>query len=93
MMSLSELRTNLFQTFSLMKESHVEIDVYHRRKVYKLSITPTNEKIKTKYKIRKDKKIIPNALINYKECEECESLLVNGICQNGNCPSNLKAPI
>jgi hypothetical protein len=93
MMSLSQFRLNMFQTFALMRDTGVTIEVYHRRKVYKLSIVPTNEKITRKYKPRKDKKIIPNALIESKPCKECDSLLVNGLCMNQQCPSNQKTPL
>lgn len=89
-MSLSQLRTNLFVTFALMRDSDATIEVYHRRKVYKLHIEHTNQKVTKRYKPRKDKKIVPNSLIESVECPECGSLIVNGLCMNRDCITNQK---
>lgn len=88
MMSLSQLRTNLFQTFALMKSTDLTVDVYHRRKVYRLHIEETGEKVQKKYKARARKAAISNALIDTEPCSECGSLIVNGLCMSKVCVTN-----
>lgn len=90
MMSLSGLRTNLFKTFELMRDARAEIRVYHRRKVYKLTIQETGEHVTTPYKNRGKSSRVPEALIDTKPCLKCDSLLVNGLCLNKSCETNKK---
>ncbi len=91
MISLSKFRNNLFHTFITMRDTGLVVDVYHRRKVYKLHIEPTDLRVTTPYKARK-KQFIPDALITSEPCKQCNSLLVSAICMNTQCPSNQKAP-
>lgn len=86
--SLSKFRTQLFKRFELMRDTDATFMVYHRRKVYAISVKDTGERITTPYK-RRPKQIVPSGLIETAPCAECESLLVNGICMNKDCPKNL----
>lgn len=94
MMSLSKLRQNLFRTFELMRDTNLTIEFYHRRKVYKMHIEQTGERVTTPYKItRKKAQGLPQAMLRSVACTECDSLKVNNICMNKACPSNQKAPV
>ena len=86
-MSLSTFRKNLFQSFYLMRDTRTTFDVYHRRKVYRISVEATGEKVTTPYKTKRPLKVLPAALVETTECKDCGSLLVNNVCVNRNCPS------
>jgi hypothetical protein len=87
MMSLSQFRSHLFQTFALMRDTKVSIDVYHRRKVYRVHIEETGERVTKPYRKKRQKHTIPNAMLDTIECETCGSMRVNGVCMNRDCPS------
>lgn len=91
-MSLSQFRKHLFQSFALMRDTKVTIDVHHRRKVYKIHVEETGEKVKTPYKRKSPKNIIAPSMISSKACEKCDSLLINGVCMNKDCETNKNTP-
>lgn len=86
MMSLSELRRNLFKTFEFMREGHATIEFYHRRKVYRMNIQETGERYTMPYKKRA--KGVPEGMLTTAPCPDCDSLLVNGVCMNSKCPGH-----
>ena len=71
-----------------MKDTGLEVDIYHRRKVYRLHITQTGQKINKPYKPRSKTNTIPKSMIKTKACTHCDSLLVNGVCMNKDCKIN-----
>lgn len=88
MMSLSDLRKNLFQTFTLMRDANATIEVYHRRKVYRIHVEETGLKVQTPYRNKRRSYSVPTAFIKSAPCELCDSLLVNGICMNSKCAAS-----
>lgn len=86
MMSLSQFRKHIFESWKLMTEAEAEFEIYHRRKIYKLKVIPTGQKVTRPYKKRISKSIIPPLLINSTPCDACDSLLINGVCMNKVCP-------
>lgn len=93
MMSLSTFRKNLFQAFSLMRDTHTSFEIYHRRKVYKIHVEDTGRKVTTPYQRHKAPGVSPELLITTKACPKCDSMLVNGLCLNRSCQSNQKAAV
>lgn len=91
--ALSDFRVTMFADFKAMQEQGAVFYISHRRHIYRLSVEDTGEMLKTPYKITKPRPGIINPLkISTKECPDCQSLLVNGICMNKQCPSNQKSP-
>jgi hypothetical protein len=89
-MSLSKFRSNLFKSFELMRDTHTSIEVYHRRKVYKINIEATGEKITKPYRRKKQSSnALPNALIHTEPCGDCGSLIINGVCSNLRCEKSV----
>lgn len=65
------------------------VEIYHRRKVYRVWVEETDRKIEQKYKIkhvRADGPAVLNAMIDAVPCEFCSSLRINNICANKKCP-------
>lgn len=83
-MSLSDLRANLFQTFKQMQNGGV-IEIYHRRKVYRLHVEITPLKITDPYIRKQPQGAVPTGLIETKTCPTCKGLLVHNICMNKKC--------
>ncbi len=83
MISLSQLRKNLYQIFKLLRESGFEVEVYHEGKVYKLYAVPLEKPAKATYRPRKR----AISTISYDDCSSCGELIVNGVCMNPGCPS------
>lgn len=90
-MSLSQFRKHLFQSFALMRDTKATFDVHHRRKVYKIHVEETGEKVKTPYKRKSPKNIIAPSMISSEVCDKCGSLLVASLCMNKECDTNKKA--
>lgn len=84
MISLSKFRENLFPLFEIMGDTGMEIDVYHKRKPYKVMVVPTHEPVRIMRKPR-----IPNSIkpeeIQLDECPGCNDMRVNGVCMNREC--------
>ncbi len=87
MMSLSQFRTNLFKCFELMKDANASFTIYHRRKVYRIHVEETGEKVTVPYKNKGRKAVVPSAFIETGNCPHCDSLLINSICMNKSCPA------
>jgi hypothetical protein len=88
--SMSEFRKQLFKIFTMIKDTELVLRVYHRRKVYLFTITPTDEVVRTPYKrspTNARNKIDPNS-VRTKKCPICKDAMVNGICMNMQCSSN-----
>lgn len=84
-MSLSQFRLNIFPVFKLMRDTRMSFDVYHRRKLYRVWIEETGERLTTPYKRRSPLGPLPTAMIDTRPCGDCTSLLVNGVCMNRAC--------
>lgn len=76
--SLSKFRAKLFPFFDIMKETGITVEVYHRRKIYELTIRPTNRRVTTPYRRRRGNKEGIDK-VPYEVCE-CGELKVGGIC-------------
>lgn len=86
MMSLTQFRIKIFEIFKFMESHQATIEIYHRRKVYRIHIEETGEKIKLSYNLKYGSEPIPIVLLEQKECPHCESILIAGICMNTSCP-------
>ena len=83
MMSLTQLRKNLFQIFRLFKEPGFELEVYHNGKVYMLYAVPLDKPVAATYRPRKK----TAAFVSFGDCPRCGEVLANGICMNPECPA------
>lgn len=93
MLSLSKLRIDLFTVFRTMRDQHLTIEFYHRRKIYSMTVRETGRRIQTPYRLRDWPKHTPlKSLINSEECEKCHALRVNGICMTPGCGSQVEIP-
>lgn len=84
LISISELRVNLFRVFELFKNGG-HINVTYRRKIYLFTIEPTDEKVTTPYRKSKTnyQNKIPPQSITSDQCGECGDLTLNGVCMSG----------
>jgi hypothetical protein len=66
--------------------------LYHNKdKVYELSITMTDQVVKSRRGGRKPlKKVQMGVRVEVSDCKACESVTVGGICINKNCDTNLQ---
>lgn len=87
MFSLSQFRTNLFPIFNLIKDNAVVLEVVYNKTVYEFSITKTNKKPDLR-RPKRVKKQTPVFSMPATICEECNELMISGICMNTKCPSN-----
>lgn len=90
--SLSQLRVNLFPIFNLMRDTYISFKVSYHSKIYIISIEPTSEVLRRKYRRSKTNarnKIDPN-LIESKLCPTCGDLTLNNLCMNIDCDTNQK---
>jgi hypothetical protein len=90
MISLSEFRKDLFKIFAVLKDTGAEIKVYHRRKVYILSIRQGSEDdTRALRQARGYRKRMGQTLkvsdIDLHTCAVCNDLLVDGICMRKGC--------
>lgn len=92
MISVTALRTRLLPVFRMLGDTGIDLDVNYKGNLYKMTITPTGEKVKKHYAPRpghRKKKINPYKL-EYKDCRVCGDIVVAGVCLKPNCPSNKK---
>lgn len=87
MISLSEYRRELFKIFKALSGTGAKLKVYHRRKVYVISITPSSEA--DTIKLRNTKKYKKNTVrhsdIDTDTCNLCGDLIVNDVCMRKGC--------
>lgn len=74
-----------------MRDTRVTVEVYHRRKVYRIHVEQTGEKVNRPYRIKPKDIRVPTSMLNTIPCSYCSSLTINSVCANKNCPSNITA--
>lgn len=90
--SMSEFRKRIFPIFMMIKDTELVLRVYYRRRVFLFTITPTEEKVKTPYKRSKtnaNNKIDPGS-VSKQKCPICKDAVINGVCMNTACASNVE---
>ena len=87
MLSLSQLRKNLFPVFKLIRDTGATIDVVSEGVVYQLTVRRTNKSpVRTRAKKQRSRQVVQSLPVT--SCDTCDSLLVAGICMNTQCPTN-----
>lgn len=88
MLSISQLRKNLFPVFKLLKDTGATLDVVYENTVYEVSIKQTNKKpVRTRAKKPRTRQQTVQSL-PVVPCTYCDSIMVAGVCMNTACPSN-----
>lgn len=86
MLSISQLRKNLFPVFKLLKDTGATMDVVYDNKVYELTVRQTNKSPKRTRAKKERVQTVQSLPVT--PCPACGSLLVAGICMNTACPTN-----
>lgn len=79
MISVSGLRLKIFDVWKDIPDKGKKIKVYHRRKVYRVTIKPLDEKLPGYQEVKLKKKELKKAT-----CANCGFLEISGVCMN-NC--------
>lgn len=83
MLSISQLRQNLFPIFHLMHKTGNTFEVVYKGTVYDLSVRRTN-KVPA---LERMKRTAEQQLIQVEttECPICTNIVFNGVCMNSKC--------
>lgn len=81
-LSLTQLRKNLYGTIRLMIEANLTIKIWYRGKTYELSLKESDEQLKLS---RRKRKKPPVEAVLTSVCPDCGDLLVADVCMNSRC--------
>lgn len=87
MLSISQLRANLYSAFKIMKNTGNTFDVIYENKVYEVNVRKTDKKPIYERTKRARSELMPHS-IDVSQCPTCEYVLVAGVCMNKKCPTN-----
>jgi hypothetical protein len=88
MISLSHLKNNLIAVHRLAHKHGASFTYSYYDEVFLMTIEPTGERIKPQ-KIKRKHKPRPEAMIYIKNCPNCNSIVVSGVCMKKDCVYNL----
>lgn len=91
--SLTQLRKYFYHIFLLMTDTHISFRVSHRNKIYIMTIEPTGELIKRRYRRSKlnPRNRVDPGLIEASLCPNCGELMLAGVCMNKDCDKKSRA--
>lgn len=84
MLSLSQLRQNLFSVFKTMKNTGMTFEIVYNGVVYDLEVKKT-EKIPVYIRPKKVRSELMPHRIDIDECSACGYVLIASICMNTKC--------
>lgn len=87
MIHLSQFKTNLLQLTRLMIKTGMYVDVIYKGRLYRVSIEDLHQDV---VKRRRPRKRSLTDQIDAKKCPQCKKLMLNGVCMNSLCATNLK---
>jgi hypothetical protein len=89
MLSLQQLRKNLYPLFKLMRDTGYVYEIVYDGVVYDMYVRRTKKSPKLTRAKRERKGGQTVQQLDMSPCPSCDSLRVNDICLNTRCPSNL----
>lgn len=85
MINLTQLRSNIYQLFNIMRDTELYVDVSHNGRAYRIWV----EDLKMKVPDYRKKSLVDK--VEADRCKACGRLEMNGVCTDINCPSNKKS--
>lgn len=87
MLSISQLRKNLFPIFKLLRDTGAVMEIVYENKVYDVTVRQTNKKpVRTRAKKQRVHQTVQSLPVV--PCTSCDSITVAGVCMNTACPTN-----
>jgi hypothetical protein len=87
MISATGLQKNIFSLFKLASKSGATFKVHHKKVVYLVTLEPTKERFVTQTRLVMPKRRVT---LRMNDCQECNGLIIAGICLNKKCANNNK---
>lgn len=86
MISLSKFRAHLFPIFKLIADTGEWYEIVSNHKVYQIQVRKTDKKPA----LRRISVVKPHeqVIVDTSECENCGSIMFNGVCMNTKCSSS-----
>jgi hypothetical protein len=86
MLSVHQLRSNLYPIFRVLKNTGTTLEVIHEGKVYEFGVRLTDKEPEYKRRKRAKVEVLPQR-IDISECPSCGYVLIAGVCMNKKCPT------
>ena len=87
MVSLSMFKSNLLAFFRLMISTNMDyVDVIYKGRLYRVSVEDLNKEV---VKRRRPRSRSLTDKIDAKKCPQCKKLMLNNVCMNSLCASNI----
>lgn len=88
MLSLTQFKKNIFPLFKLMTNTGMIFEIAYKGTVYDIHVQTTKKKAHTTRAKKGRKEEVTLQALDVTPCTFCDSIRVNGICMNKDCPSN-----
>lgn len=88
MLSITQFKKNIYPLFAIMRKTGHVFEIVYKGVVYDVHVQATK---KNPVRTRAKKARLETATVQRLEtlpCPECDSIQVNGVCMNRECPTN-----